>query len=209
MSEVLDALGQHHVQLLLRLTLGGLLILAAITKLTDRAAFQTAVAEYQLLPHTLERPFAAALSIIELALGTLLLAGLGTVIAAWAAVPVFLSFSIAIGVNMARGRDLDCHCFGSVQSEPIGWPSLIRSSALVIASLIVAFGASAFGAVDALLLDPDGLPPASEIVPVVLLAFVIFDVIILLPEAIATQLSFDASYGRGAADRHGHREGGS
>ncbi|MCH7580414.1 MAG: hypothetical protein IIB22_09240, partial [Chloroflexi bacterium] len=67
----------------------------------------------------------------------------------------------------------------------------------------------AFGAVDALLLDPDGLPPASEIVPVVLLAFFIFDVIILLPEAIATQLSFDASYGSGAGDRHLHHEGSS
>ena len=207
MSEVLGALDQHHVQLLLRLTLGGLLVLAAITKLTDRAAFQAAVAEYQLLPHALERPFAAALPAVELMLGALLLAGLGTAIAAWVAVPVFLSFSIAIGVNMARGRELDYHCFGSVQSEPIGWPSLIRSSALVIASLIVASGASAFGAVDALLLDPDGLPPASEIVPVVLLAFFIFDVIILLPEAIATQLSFDASYGSGAGDRHVHHEG--
>ena len=202
MSEVLDALDQHHVQLLLRLTLGGLLLLAAITKLTDRAAFQTAVAEYKLLPHTLERPFAAALPVVELTLGVLLLAGLGTAIAAWVAVPVFLTFSIAIGVNMARGRELDCHCFGSVQSEPIGWPALIRSSALVVASLIVALGASAFGAIDALLLDPDGLPPASEIVPVVLLAFFIFDVLILLPEAIATQLTFDASYGSRAGDRH-------
>ena len=202
MSEVLDALDQHHVQLLLRLTLGGLLLLAAITKLTDRAAFQTAVAEYKLLPHTLERPFAAALPVVELTLGVLLLAGLGTAIAAWVAVPVFLSFSIAIGVNMARGRELDCHCFGSVQSEPIGWPALIRSSTLVVASLIVALGASAFGAIDALLLDPDGLPPASEIVPVVLLAFFIFDVLILLPEAIATQLTFDASYGSRAGDRH-------
>lgn len=202
MSEVLDALDQHHVQLLLRLTLGGLLLLAAITKLTDRAAFQTAVAEYKLLPHTLERPFAAALPVVELTLGVLLLAGLGTAIAAWVAVPVFLSFSIAIGVNMARGRELDCHCFGSVQSEPIGWPALIRSSTLVVASLIVALGASAFGAIDALLRDPDGLPPASEIVPVVLLAFFIFDVLILLPEAIATQLTFDASYGSRAGDRH-------
>ena len=202
MSEVLDALDQHHVQLLLRLTLGGLLLLAAITKLTDRAAFQTAVAEYKLLPHTLERPFAAALPVVELTLGMLLLAGLGTAIAAWVAVPVFLSFSIAIGVNMARGRELDCHCFGSVQSEPIGWPALIRSSTLVVASLIVALGASAFGAIDALLLDPAGLPPASEIVPVVLLAFFIFDVLILLPEAIATQLTFDASYGSRAGDRH-------
>ena len=134
MSEVLEALGQHHVQLLLRLTLGGLLCLAAYTKLADRAAFRAAVSEYRVLPSTLERPFAASLPFVELTLGALLLAGLGTVIAASLAVPVFLSFSMAIGVNMVRGRDLDCHCFGSVQSEPIGWPAIIWSSAWVTKS---------------------------------------------------------------------------
>ena len=205
MSGVLDALDQHHVQLLLRLTLGGLLCLAAFTKLADREAFRTAVSEYRVLPNALERPFAASLPFVELTLGALLLAGLGTVIAASLAVPVFLSFSMAIGVNMMRGRDLDCHCFGSVQSEPIGWPAIIRSSALLVAALIVAMGASRFGAVESLFLSSEGLPPVNEVVPVVLLAFVIFDVMILLPEAIATQLSFVGSYGSGPA----HHGGGS
>lgn len=196
MSDILDALGQHHVQLLLRLMLGGLLGLAAFTKLTDLEAFRTAVAEYGLLPGSLERPFAAVLPIIELTLSAMLLLGLGTVFAATIAVPVFLSFSFAIGVNMARGRDLDCHCFGSVQSEPIGWPVLLRSITFAFAAFIVVLGASRFGAIESMFLSTDGLPPMSEIVPVALLAFVIFDVIILLPEAIATQLSFTSSYGR-------------
>jgi uncharacterized membrane protein YphA (DoxX/SURF4 family) len=204
MSDVLDALSQHHVQLLLRLTLGGLLGLAAFTKLTDHEAFRAAVAEYKLLPASLERPFAMTLPVVELTLSALLLLGLGTVFAAAVAVPVFLSFSFAIGVNMARGRDLDCHCFGSVQSEPIGWPALVRSLAFAVAALIVVLGASRFGAIESLFLSADGLPPVSEIVPVVLLAFVIFDVIILLPEAIATQLNFTSSYGRGRAHHGGH-----
>lgn len=204
MSDVLDALGQHHLQLILRLTLGGLLGLAAITKLADREAFRTAVADYELLPSSLERPFATILPIIELLLSALLLLGLGTAFAAAAAVPVFLSFTIAIGVNMARGRDLDCHCFGSMQSEPIGWPALVRSTTLAFAALSVVLGASRFGAVESLFLSTDGLPPVSEIVPVVLLAFVMFDVFILLPEAIATQLSFTSSYGRRRAHHGGN-----
>lgn len=203
MSEVLDALGQHHVQLLLRLTLGGLLSLAAFTKLADREGFQTAVSEYRVLPSALERPFATTLPFVELTLGVLLLTGLGTMIAASLAIPVFLSFSMAIGVNMMRGRDLDCHCFGSVQSEPIGWPAIIRSSALLVIAVIVAIGASRFGAVESLFMSSEGLPPVSEVVPVVLLAFVIFDVMILLPEAIATQLSFYSAYGRGHAHHGG------
>lgn len=201
MSEFLDALSQHHVQLLLRLTLGSLLALAAITKLLDRHSFRVAVADYQLLPTSLERPFATLLPLVELTLAAMLLLGLGTAIAAAIAVPVFLSFSIAVGVNMARGRELDCHCFGAVQSEPIGWPSLIRATTFAIIALIVAVGASSFGGLDALILDSEGLPPASEIVPVVLLAFVLFDVVMLVPEAIATQLHFETKYGHGA-NRH-------
>ena len=45
MTQLLDALGQPHVQLLLRLVLGGLLLLAGVTKLADRESFRQAVAE--------------------------------------------------------------------------------------------------------------------------------------------------------------------
>jgi len=206
MSELLDALDQHHLQLLLRLTLGGLLALAAVTKLLDREGFRAAVAEYKILPQALVGPFAAALPFVELTLAVMLLLGLGTVYAAALAVPVFLMFSVAIGVNMWRGRDLNCHCFGSVQSEPIGWPALIRSTSLALVALIVALGASRFGALDALIVDADGLPPTSEVAPVVILAFLIFDVIILLPEAIATQLGFEEAYGRPIREHRARQE---
>ena len=42
MTPLLDALDQHHAQLLLRLVLGGLLLLAGVTKLADRGSSQTA-----------------------------------------------------------------------------------------------------------------------------------------------------------------------
>ena len=186
MTPFLDALGQPHTQLLLRLVLGGLLLLAGVTKLADRASFRAAVAEYEVLPGGLERPFAALLPWVETALGVLLLLGLGTAVAAALATPVFVSFALAIGVNLVRGRHFDCHCFGAVQSERIGWPALLRSAALVLVALVVAVGASRFGAMDFVLLgSSDGLPPVGEVIPVVFLAAVVFDALILLPEAIA------------------------
>ena len=191
MTQLLDALHQPHAQLLLRLVLGGLLLLAGVTKLADREGFRRAVADYQVLPGGLERPFAALLPWLETTLGALLLLGLGTAVAASLATPLFLSFALAIGVNLRRGRHFDCHCFGAVQSERIGWPALLRSAALVLVALAVAVGASRFGALDfALLGSTDGLPPAGEIIPVVFLAAVIFDVLILLPETIAFRALF-------------------
>ena len=206
MTEVLSALEQPHTQLLLRLIVGGLLLLAGVTKLVDRDGFRDAVAEYKILPTTLERPFTLAVPVLETALGILLLLGLGTAFAAALATPLFLSFGLAIGVNLARGRDFNCHCFGAVQSEQIGWPALVRSLALALAALTVALGASRFGAVESTLFSTGAgeLPPASEVIPIVLLAFVLFDALLLLPEAIATQLSFRRAYGSRDARRNGH-----
>lgn len=203
MNQLLDALQQPHTQLLLRLLLGGLLLLAGITKLTDRAGFRQAVAEYDVLPRQLERPFAAALPWLETSLGVLLLLGLGTTLAASLATPLFLGFGIAIGVNLLRGRHVDCHCFGSVHSEQIGWPVLLRSIALVLAALVVALGASRFGALEATLFGSSAdLPPLGEVIPIVFLAAVIFDILILLPEAIVVQSAFARTYARGSAAAH-------
>ena len=206
MTGLLDAIDQPHVQLLLRILVGGLLVLAAVTKLADRKAFRNAVAEYEALPVAFERPFAALLPPVELALGALLLLGLATEAAAWLAVPVFLSFAIAIGGNLLRGRDFNCHCFGTVQSDQIGWSALTRSLLLAGAALTVALGASRFGALDgALFGGTAGLPPVSETIPMILLALVLFNGLLILPEALATRASFRRSYGRrGSHDGNSH-----
>lgn len=198
MTYPLDALDQPHMQLALRLIVGGLLLLAGITKLADRASFRDAVAEYQVLPAALEVPFATLLPWVEVTLGSLLLIGFGTAVAAGLAAPLFLAFGLAIGVNVARGRSFNCHCFGAAQRDEIGWPALIRSLALAGAALVVVLGVSRFGALEAALFGAsDGLPSTAEVIPVVLIAFVVFDLLILLPEAAAAQLAFTQSYGYG------------
>ncbi len=205
MTGLLDAIDQPHVQLLLRLLVGGLLLLAAATKLADRNAFRAAVADYEVLPAALERPFAALLPLVELTLGGLLLLGLATEAAAWLAVPVFLSFAIAIAANLLRGRDFNCHCFGAAQSDQIGWPALTRSLLLAGAALTVALGASRFGALDAAVFgDTAGLPPVSEAIPMILLALVLFNALMIVPEALATRTSFRRTYGARGGHSHGH-----
>ena len=191
MTQILDALGQPHAQLFLRLVLGGLLLVAGATKLADRSSFRQAVAEYEVLPKALAGPFATVLPWLELALGALLLLGLGTIVAAALALPLFLSFAVAIAVNLLRGRQLDCHCFGAIQSEQIGWATLVRTAALVLAALAISLEASRFGALEfALFGSGETLPPIGEVIPIVFLAAVVLDVLILLPEAVAFRVGF-------------------
>lgn len=184
MSDIFDPLHQPHVQLFLRFVLGGLLVLAGVTKLVDREGSRTAVSDYEVLPEAIERPFSALLPWIELSLGMLLLVGLGMTAAAALAAPLFASFAIAIGINMARGRHFDCHCFGSVHNDQIGWSALLRATLLSVAALVVALGTSRFGSLEAALFGSSAdLPSATEVLPIVFVAAVVFDVLILLPEA--------------------------
>lgn len=208
MTELLDALGQPHAQFLLRVVLGGLLLLAGVAKLADRAGFRDAITEYAVVPRALEQPFAAALPWAETTLGALLLLGVGTTVAAALAVPLLGSFAGAIAINLARGRHIDCHCFGAVQSERIGWPVLVRAALLVVAALVVALGASPFGTLEgALWASQEGLPSASQIIPLTFLAGAIFDALILLPEAFAVREGLVQAYRvriTGARAGHGH-----
>jgi uncharacterized membrane protein YphA (DoxX/SURF4 family) len=191
MTDFLDSLRQPHALLLVRLVLGALLLIAGATKLTDRQAFYTAVSEYDILPASVARPFALLMPWLETGLGALLLLGLATVPAAALAVPLFGSFALAIGINMLRGRHFDCHCFGSTHSDEIGWTALLRSLLLALSALFVAAGASRFGALDGALFGASGdLPPVSDIIPIAFAAFVIVDVLFLLPEAVAFQAGF-------------------
>ena len=61
--------------------------------------------------------------------------------------------------------------------------------------MAVALGASRFGALEAPLFGSDAtLPAASEVIPTVLLAALVFDVLILLPEAVAFRAGFAQLY---------------
>lgn len=192
MTEFVDALGQPHAQFVIRLLLGGLLVVAGAAKLLDRRGFLMAVAEYRVLPKALERPYAALVPWVETALGVLLLLGLGTTVAAALAIPLLLSFGIAIGLNLWRRREFDCHCFGSLREEPIGWPLLLRAALLSGAAAVLAVGASRYGALDRALWGSAGesLPPTGDIIPLVLLAALAIDVLVLLPAAVDVQDAF-------------------
>ncbi len=99
----------------LRLSLGAVFLLSSFGKLADLPGTRRAIADFG-LPARLASPLALVLLLGELAAIVLLLEP-GT--AAWGAVLVLFLlaiFSMAIALNLARGRHPNCHCFG--QSTP-------------------------------------------------------------------------------------------
>jgi uncharacterized membrane protein YphA (DoxX/SURF4 family) len=125
-----------QVSLVLRLTLGLIFMISALTKLRDVSAFVQGVLEYGVLPRPLARLYGRLLPFAELGTALLLLSGVGLVVAISLAVLLLASFSIATVAVTVQGRDIDCHCFGSARRHSrVGWHTLGRDVALLLLAL--------------------------------------------------------------------------
>jgi peroxiredoxin len=122
--------------LIARLVLALVFLVAGLAKLADRAGTRRGVEDFG-VPPRLVSPAALLLPLSELAVAVALMP---TATAWWGAVGalvLLLVFVAAIGVNLARGRRPDCHCFGQVYSRPVGPMTLARNGALAAVAAFV------------------------------------------------------------------------
>lgn len=127
--------------LLLRLLLGSLWIAAGIAKLRAGSQTEKAVADFGLIPGVFARVLGRLLPWGELTLGLFLLLGKWTTFAAGFSLILLLLFSLAIGINLRRGRLIACHCFGQSSQKPISWRDLVRNGLLMFATMALLFRA--------------------------------------------------------------------
>src|SRR5437016_4772776 len=123
--------------LLARLPLAAVFTVAGLAKLADRAGSRQALVGFG-LPGALAAPLGLLLPLAELAVAVALLPAAWAWWGALGALVLLLLFVVGIGFNLARGRTPDCHCFGQLHSEPVGWPTLARNGILAaIAAFVV------------------------------------------------------------------------
>jgi Methylamine utilisation protein MauE len=101
-------------------------VVAGLAKLADRAGARQALRDFG-VPTVLATPLGALLPLAELAVAVALLPTRSAWWGALGALVLLLLFVAGIGVNLARGRTPDCHCFGQLHSAPAGWPTLTRN----------------------------------------------------------------------------------
>jgi uncharacterized membrane protein YphA (DoxX/SURF4 family) len=104
---VLDVVGT-----VARLGLAAVWFVSGAIKASDLNQTYVAVQAYDVLPAGVVSGVASAVPFIELALGLLLLLGLGTRLVAALSAVVLLAFVAAIAQAWARGLSIDCGCFG-------------------------------------------------------------------------------------------------
>ena len=106
-GRLLDVLGT-----LARLGLAAVWLVSGGIKAADPDQTYVAVRAYDVLPPGGVEIVAALLPWVELALGVLLLVGIGTRVVAVISVAVLLVFVAGVAQAWARGLSIDCGCFG-------------------------------------------------------------------------------------------------
>lgn len=121
----------------LRVGLGAVLLVAGIVKIADPLAFVGAVESFALVPSDWSLPVAVYLPWLEALTGGLLICGLWTRSSALVAVVMFAGFIGAMLINLARGANVACGCFGS---DPDGSSLLVsigRTCGLLLVSVML------------------------------------------------------------------------
>lgn len=122
-----------------RLILAGVFGVAGIAKLFDREGGEKAIVGFG-VPEKLAKPLAVILPLTEILTAILLLPLATAWVGATAALTLLLVFVGGIVYNLIRGEAPDCHCFGQIHSEPVGWSTLIRNAVLAAIAGFVVFG---------------------------------------------------------------------
>ena len=133
----------RFLSFVLRLVVGGIFVYAGVVKIFDPAKFANDVANYQLLPSALVNFVAITLPWVETVVGILMVMGFwlpGSALVITGLMGVFL---VAIGQALARGLDIRCGCFGTIEAGKIDALTLTRDVALFVCAAWLCWRASA------------------------------------------------------------------
>lgn len=135
----------------LRFILASVFLVAGFGKLLSSDEFALAVQNYDLLPARASALVGRFLPPLEVACGVLLLVGLGIRPVSAALGLLLLVFVGAVGINLARGREIDCGCFGASTERTLSWWTVVRNVVLAVGAVVVAIQSPAALALDRVL----------------------------------------------------------
>jgi len=130
-------LNNKYLLLSIRIILGFVFVFAAITKVTDPIGFSQSIYNYKLMPDFTINFLAIAFPWIELVAGILLIFGIAVKENSAILSSLLFVFIIAIIISIARGLNIDCGCFGTVEGSKVGLLKILENTVLLIIGLIL------------------------------------------------------------------------
>lgn len=130
-------LNNSFLLLVIRLFFGFIFIFAAVTKIADPAGFSQSIYNYKLMPDFSINFLAIAFPWIELVTGILLVFGIAVKENSAILTGLLVVFIIAISISMARGLNIECGCFGTIEGSKVGLMKILENVGLLILGLIL------------------------------------------------------------------------
>lgn len=147
-------LANSYSTLISRLVLGGVFLVAGVTKALDPGGLAASIRSYELaLPEWFVSLSAYGLPYLEILIGLYLIAGLFTKLSAWATNAMMAVFILALLQGALRSLEIDCGCFGGATTaeSPSLWSAFARDIGLLALGLHIVFAPTGRFSVDALL----------------------------------------------------------
>ena len=119
-----------EVLLISRFLLAAVFVVAGVAKLLDFPGSRKSMQDFG-VPKALAGFAAVALPFAELACVVALLKDSWAWNGAIGIGALLVIFIAGIGMNLARGRKPNCHCFGQLSSAPVSWKTLVRNVVLL------------------------------------------------------------------------------
>ena len=123
---------------LLRFVLGLAFIVSSIDKIINPAKFLEIINNYNMIPTFITPVVAIVLPWIEFICGLFLLLGILLNSAAVLIIFLLIGFIFGISVNIYRGADIECGCFGLLfKGDSIGLHTIIRDLIMMFFAVVL------------------------------------------------------------------------
>ncbi|NOK57979.1 MAG: hypothetical protein GFH27_549287n283 [Chloroflexi bacterium AL-W] len=120
----------------LQLYLGFFFLLSALGKLLNLNRFIEGAINYRILPDSVMNVFALALPVVEILISISFIVGFILPITNLFVILLLLIFNLAVLVNLRRGRQISCSCYGLSDSETVSWGTISRNIFLTLLALL-------------------------------------------------------------------------
>jgi len=136
MHEVAQAVSMAGPTMLGRVVLAVVFLTAGVAKLADRLGTRRSLIDFG-FPSWLASPLGIGVPVAELIVAASLLPVASVRAGAAAAFLLLAAFSMTVATAIARGRRVECRCFGPLTSGIVSWRTLARNVVLAAIALTV------------------------------------------------------------------------
>ena len=137
-SVVTGILSSEYLAFILRLFVGYYFIYSSMSKIPYPAQFADLLAAYRLFPYPFVNLFAVVVPWVELVTGLFIIIGLRTRATAIIIILLYITFNVAVGLNVIAESPITCGCHDTV-GEPVTWMKVAKNTVWLLFTIQVFF----------------------------------------------------------------------